>query len=58
MHRTPINPSPCVRCGSKLELRTTVESREGGSAVHFFQCAGCGHIDTDAHENHERSAGG
>ena len=58
MYRTLINRSHCPRCGGKLEFRATVESRDKGSVVHFFRCDGCGHIDSDAHQDNERSAGG
>ena len=40
-----LNPSPCARCGGKLKRRTTVERREKGSAVQFFQCKDCGFND-------------
>ena len=36
-----LNPS----CGGKLKRRTTVERREKGSAVRFFQCKDCGFND-------------
>ena len=56
MQPTRTNPGPCPRCGGKLEFRQTVERREKGDDVHFFQCNGCGHIDTC--DNNERSASG
>jgi hypothetical protein len=46
MQPTRTNPGPCPRCGGKLEFRQTVERREKGDDVRFFQCKGCGHIDT------------
>ena len=52
MQRTCTNPGPCPRCGGKLEFRQTVERREKGNDVHFFQCKDCGHIDT--RDNNER----
>ncbi|MGC2716263.1 MAG: hypothetical protein WA366_23100, partial [Pseudolabrys sp.] len=54
MQPTCTDPGPCPRCRGKLELRQTVERREKGGDVHFFQCKGCGHIDT--RDNNERSA--
>jgi hypothetical protein len=55
MYRTLINPSPCPRCGGKMEFRATVESRQSGSDVHVFQCR-CGHINCDTLEDNEWSA--
>lgn len=55
MHRTPINPNPCPHCGDKLEFRATVGKCEQGD-VHFFQCKGCGYIDT--RDDNERSVAG
>jgi hypothetical protein len=52
MQRTCTNLGPCPRCGGKLEFRQTVERREKGDDVHFFQCKDCGHIDT--RDNNER----
>jgi len=57
MRPTRTNLGPCPRCGGKLEFRQTVERREKGDDVHFFQCKGCGHIDTrDDRDNNERWA--